>query len=176
MKKQLITIVLVLLCTGVFAQGKGTKFSIGPEVGIPLGDYNGLYSLTVGGTAKFEIPVNSSNFNLTFTAGYVNFLGKTIGDSYVRYKIANAGFIPVKVGGKYYANRNIYLEGEVGVVTNVNSTSSNAAFAYAPGLGVSLPFGKSKSALDMGIRYEGWVKNGSVINQVALRLAYKIRL
>lgn len=186
MKRQFLTIVFVLLCAGVFAQGKGPKLSIGPEVGLPLGDYQNYYSFTLGGTAKFEMPVNGSDFNITFTAGYINYFGKSKNVSYYSpngmysygysYKANDAGFIPIKVGGKYYANRNFYVEGEVGIVSNVNSSSDNIAFAFSPGIGVSLPIRRSKNAFDLGFRYEGWSNNGSVINQVALRLAYKFRL
>jgi hypothetical protein len=184
MKKQLLTIVFALLCAGVFAQGKSPKLSIGPEVGLPLGDYRYLYSFSLGGTAKLEIPINGSNFSISATAGYINYFGKNAQDYYFvgnriynyTYKVKDAGFIPVKVGGKYYANKNVYLEGEVGIVSNVNSSSDNIAFAFAPGIGISLPIHKSKNAFDLGFRYEGWSNNGAVINQLALRLAYKFRL
>lgn len=184
MKKHLLTVVLVALFAGAFAQGKGAKISIGPEVGLPLGDVGNAFSFILGGTAKLEIPVNKSNFDVTFTTGYINYFGKSVNFSYYTpsgsygysYKVDDSGFIPIKIGGKYYANKNVYLEGEVGIVTNVNSSSDNTAFAFAPGIGVSMPIHRSKNAFDLGFRYEGWSKDGTVVNQLVLRLAYKFRI
>jgi hypothetical protein len=185
MKKLFLAAIASLaISTCALAQGPGAKISVGPEIGLPLGDASDAYSLTVGGTVKLEVPVSGSDFNVTFTSGYVSYLGKSLNYSYYTgysgyggsIKVPNSGFIPVKIGGKYYANQNVYLEGEVGLVTNVSNSDGGNAFVYAPGIGVSLPISKSKNAFDLGFRYEGWSKDGSVINQLALRLAYKFGL
>ncbi|WP_158824972.1 hypothetical protein [Mucilaginibacter lacusdianchii] len=185
MKKILLAaIASFAMFTGAFAQGPGSKLSVGPEVGLPLGDAGDGYSVTLGGTLKLEVPVSNSNFNVTFTSGYINYFGKNVQLDYATYngiysvrgKLDNQGFIPVKIGGKYYANKNVYFEGEVGIVTNVNSSSSSTAFAYAPSIGVSLPVADTKNAFDLGFRYEGWTKDGNVVSQIALRLAYKFKL
>ncbi len=184
MKKLLLAIIATISMTCAFAQGPGVKLSIGPEVGLPLGDIHDFYSFTLGGTLKLEVPVNNSNFNITFTSGFINYFAKDYNYSYSNgyssysgtVRADNAGFIPVKVGGKYYANPNFYVEGEVGIVANTNSSQSSTAFAYAPGIGFSLPIGgDTRKAFDIGARYEGWSKDGTV-KQVALRLAYKFGL
>lgn len=183
MKKLLLAVMASFAMSFAFAQSSSPKLSIGPDVALPVGDAHQLYSVGVGGTLKLEIPVSQSNFNFTVTAGYENFFGKDVtynesgpGYSYSgEVKFANAAFIPVKVGGKYYASNQFYLEGELGIAHAVSSGDSGTAFAYAPGLGVSLPVDNGK-AIDLGVRYEGWSKDGSTFSQVALRLAYKFGL
>lgn len=178
MKKQLLTIVMVLLCAGVFAQGKSSsdaKLSVGLDFGLPVGSFADGTTIGFGGSGKAELPV-SSDFNFTLTAGYISYYFeepvkrslKTFGyDTYM-------GYIPVKAGGKYYFSRSVYSEVEVGARFSTNN-SGGTAFIYAPGLGVSYP-GGNKRDIDFGIRYEGWSQDGDNIGQVAFRIAYKFGL
>jgi hypothetical protein len=168
---------LVALFTGAFAQGKssGAKLGVGLEFGLPVGDFAEGTSIGFGGSGKAEIPL-TSDFNFTLTAGYITYylekpyrdFFKAIGsDPYL-------GYVPLKVGGKYYFSRNVYTEAEVGASIGTNN-SSGTAFIYAPGLGVSFPVNNMHD-VDFGIRYESWSKNGSNIGQVAFRLAYTFGL
>ncbi|WP_345948635.1 MULTISPECIES: hypothetical protein [unclassified Mucilaginibacter] len=181
MKKLLmVAITAAGLLTSAFAQTKsastsGPKLSIGLDFGVPTGNFANGTSIGFGGSGKAEIPVASA-FNFTVTAGYISYYYekpykdalKALGaDTYL-------GFVPVKVGGKYFFSPNVYGEAEVGARIGTNM-STGTAFLYAPGLGVSFPV-SDKHDIDFGARYEGWSKDGGNIGQVAFRIAYKFGL
>lgn len=176
--------------TTVSAQKRATvispNFSVGLEVAAPLGDAKGIYGVGFGGSGKMEIPATKAFF-ITVTAGYTSFYLKDNIKSTLKafgFAVKPAGYVPLKAGGKFYISPLFYVEGEIGAsigvqrstlgaTTLLNNTLSGhgAAFAYAPGIGVSVPL-LGKSAIDAGIRYEGWSQNGQ-LNQAALRVAYK---
>ncbi len=178
MKKQLLTIVFVLLCACVFAQGKSSsdaKLSVGLDFGLPVGSFAKGTTIGFGGNGKAEFPL-SSNFNFTLTAGYISYYFKESLKKSLKAVGLNTymGYIPVKAGGKYYFSQNIYGEVEVGARFSTND-NGGTAFIYAPGLGVSYPVSK-KHDIDFGARYESWSQGGGNIGQVALRIAYKFGL
>ena len=119
-----------------------------------------------------EIPA-TPQFFITATAGYTSFyLKNDVKNTLQAFGLSTepAGFVPLKVGGKYYFNPLFYAEGEIGASIGTNR-GSGTAFAYAPGFGVSVPL-IGRNAVDIGLRYEGWSQNYN-FNQLALRLAYK---
>lgn len=186
MKKLFLTVMASFAIMCALAQSSSPKLSIGPEVALPLGDAQIRHSVGVGGTLKLEFPVSQSNFSFTVTTGYINFSSKkfytyTVGPA-PTYTVTTSTFqtehvaaIPVKVGGKYYAGKMFYVEAEAGIAKGVDKGDTWTAFAYSPGMGVSFPFATQK-AIDLGLHYEGWVKDSGNFNQLALRLAYKFGL
>ncbi len=126
---------------------------------------------------EFEAGV-SKNFGITVTAGYTSFYyKKDIKDGLEALGADTdpVGYVPVKAGGKYYfgASQNLYAEAEVGASIGIKK-GSETSFIYAPGIGVSFPV-SNKSAIDAGVRYESWNKDGA-FNQVGIRIAYKFGL
>lgn len=148
-----------------------TKFSVGLELGAPTGNAKNFYSVGFGGSGKIEIPA-TREFFITATAGFTSLYYKEGIRNGLRAinQPTTQGFVPLKVGGKYYFSPAFYGEGEIGASIGTNKGSSTS-FAYAPGIGVSIPL-IGRNALDVGLRYEGWSQNGS-FNQLALRAAYK---
>ncbi|WP_299284516.1 outer membrane beta-barrel protein [uncultured Mucilaginibacter sp.] len=158
-----------------------TKFSVGLELGAPTGDAKNLYNVGFGGSGKIEIPA-TPQFAITATAGYTSFyLKDNVKNALNAFgiKAKPAGYIPLKAGGKYYVSPVFYVGGEIGAAIGIQQSTvgygtlsgHGTAFAYAPGIGVSIPL-IGKSAIDAGIRYEGWSQNGQ-LDQLALRVAYK---
>ncbi len=148
------------------------KFSVGLELGAPTGVAKNLYSVGLGGSGKIEIPA-TREFFITATAGYTSFYLKNDVKNALRpygLSTAPAGFVPLKVGGKYYFSPVFYAEGEIGASIGTNK-GSGTAFAYAPGIGVSIPL-IGRNAIDVGLRYESWSQNGN-FDQFGLRVAYK---
>ena len=166
----LLTFLLCGVSSLVFAQSEAfpssTKIGVALETGLPVGDADDVYSVGLGGSAKVEVPV-SQPFALTVTAGYMSLqvkdeLKPSLGD--------NREFIPVKAGAKYYIGK-FFGEGEVGASIPLEG-EDNTAFAYAPGIGVTLPV-STNSAIDLGVRYEGWAKDAGNIDQVGIRAVVK---
>jgi hypothetical protein len=179
MKKLLLTVAAVAAFTVSFAQSKsassGAKLSVGLDFGLPVGDFARGTSIGFGGSGKAEMPVSSA-FNFTVTAGYISYYyDKEVKDFYKAIGVDTyLGFVPLKVGGKYFFSPNVYGEAEVGARIGTNM-STGTAFIYAPGLGVSFPV-SDKHDIDFGARYEGWSQDGGNIGQVAFRIAYKFGL
>ena len=179
--KKLFLLGLVVAVTGfssIKAQLRAPKFSIGLEVAAPTSDAHNLYSVGFGGSGKIEIPATRQLF-ITATAGYSSFYLKDALKNTLRTfgaSLKPAGFVPLKVGAKYYLIPLVYVEGELGAAIGVQQSATGTnilsghgtAFAYAPGVGVVVPI----IGIDAGVRYEGWSQNGH-FDQVALRVAFR---
>lgn len=161
MKKVLFaTMLFVGIAVSGFAQKGGSNFSIGLEAGLPVGNTSNFYNVAIGGSLKYEAPI-ATGTNFTLTAGYTSFQGKTIG----AVKIPAAGLIPVKAGIKHFFADAFYGEAQVGAAFSTQS-GGGTAFAYSPGIGY-----KFSDVIDLGVRYEGWSKNGTT-SQIAARLGF----
>lgn len=175
MKKLLLSLALVAgLAYGASAQTEGAvkKLSIGAEFGIPT---KGSDELLVGGSLQFEQPVAKS-LNLTLSAGYI--ADMITGDSKEILKAmglkTSYGFVPLKAGAKYYFGNYFYGAGEVGAAISTES-GGGTAFAFAPTLGASFSV-SDKSALDFGVRYENWSRDGNSSGFFGLRAAFSFGL
>jgi hypothetical protein len=162
MKKLLLMLtVLCGLSVGTFAQS--SKTSLGFEAGIPVGDTKDVFDAVIGGSLKFDLPVATGAY-FTLSAGYNSFLSNDI--TKARTGKSSFGFVPLKVGVKYYFVPGFFGEGQVGAAVSTQS-GGGTAFAYAPGIGYSFP-----SGFEAGVRYEGWTKDGTTTSQANLRLAF----
>jgi hypothetical protein len=168
----LLAVLIVSTVTVSFAQtkkstGEGT-FSIGIDPGIPVGNASNFSSFAFGGDLKYSLPV-ATNFDISLSAGYDVFIGKsvTIGGTSGNY--ADLKGFPVKLAGRYNFNGATGFFGEVGFGAAFIQDGGGTAFLYAPGVGYAFNGG-----LEVGVRYEGWSKNGT-ISQIGLRLAYSFR-
>ena len=178
MKK--ILLFSALLCAvsfKLFAQTSSDagKLSVALNAGLPTGSESTLYSTIIGADFKYAFPV-ANNVSVSFSAGYSELIGKDFmysfndGTSYgtIGGTAANVGTIPLKVGIRYSTNGTLgfFVEAQAGVVFFTQGDMSNTSFVYAPAIGYAFDGG-----LEAGVRYEGWVKDGT-FSQVGLRLAY----
>ena len=189
MKKVLLSfIVVIFTALHSFAQDDSpAKIGVGVDVGVPIGSISNTYEVTMGVTAKAEIPI-ASPVNLTFTTGFTGYVTK--GGYSVNYTTdgsysngAVACFVPLEAGAKVYVAGKFFVEGDLGFSFNINSTSSDftgkkVAPMYAPMAGYTIPFGSSRVSLDLSLRYEGRVESGgySPYNQVAARALFNFNL
>jgi hypothetical protein len=169
MKKVLLLLTAICgLSISAFAQSSSStqagKFSIGFEAGLPVGEASNVSNLVIGGSLKYDQPIADKTF-ITGSVGYNKFIYKS------EFKDAGSFYaIPVKVGIKAFFAQSFYGEAQIGaafVTQTVQGYSYHTtAFAYSPGIGYVLGGG-----LDLGVRYEGWSKDGTT-SQVSARLAY----
>lgn len=153
--------------------GSGIRLSIGPDAGIPIGDFHDTYGWNFGGSIQADFPIVKDQLFVTVNAGFNNFFAKD--------GVANAkdlGMIPVKAGLKFFPVSNFYIQGEAGAsfLTNKKNVGADksAAFVYAPQVGYQFKLGQS-NYIDAGVRFEGNTKfrdNGSNNNFFGLRVAY----
>jgi len=168
----LLTVLIVSAATASYAQtsksSSGGKFSIGVDPGLPVGSVSDASSFAIGGDIKYSIPA-ATNFDVSLSAGYSVFIGKTVDFGGTSVKIGDLKAIPVKFAGRYNFNGATGFFGEVGIGAAFIQDGGGTAFVYAPGVGYAADGG-----FEAGVRYEGWSKNGS-IGQIALRLAYSFQ-
>jgi hypothetical protein len=168
----LIAVLIVSAASASFAQtsksSSSGKFSIGVDPGLPVGSVSDVSSFAIGGDLKYSLPA-ATNFDVSLSAGYSVFIGKTIDVFGQSVKVSSLKAIPVKVGGRYNFNGATGFFGEFAVGAAFIQDGGGTAFVYAPGIGYALDGG-----FEIGVRYEGWSKSGS-IGQIGARLAYSFQ-
>jgi len=145
----------------------GPKLGIGAEFAFPMGDFGDVMDLGYGGSLLYQHPV-AANLNLTGSAGYLSFKAKD------EFGGSSFGYVPVKVGARYFVAENFFVGGELGASFSTES-GGKTAFAYAPGIGIEFPVA-DKSAIELGARYEGWSANSTTSSFIGLRLAWNFGL
>ena len=144
------------------------KFSIGIDPGLPVGDASNGSSFAIGGDLKYAMPV-AQNFDVSLSAGFTTFIGKTVNSGGFSVKYNNLNAIPVKIGGRYNFEGTNGFFGEFAFGAAFIQDGVGTAFIYSPGVGYALDGG-----FEVGVRYEGWSKNGTV-SQIGLRVGYNFQ-
>ena len=166
MKKTLLrlTMVAALIGASTISYAQDSRFSIGVELGLPMGDFGDYSGFGIGGSLRYEIPVGDA-MGFTATAGYISFGGKDVTVMGVTAKTESTGMIPIQLGLKYYfqdQQEGFYGHVMVGVhmfsvdettvdpVTFQTTTESKmkTKFSFAPEVGYHL------ANLDFGLRYQ----------------------
>ena len=152
MKKLILAFSIFAIATSVNAQTKPTRFSIGVEAALPMGDFNTAgYKFGIGGSAQIEHKV-ASDLGLTLNAGYITFSNTVSGDKY------HFSEIPVLAGVKYWFSPKVYAHGQLGAIFNSTKfpsslgggTYSSTGFGYSPGVGFLI-----SNNVDLLIKYVG---------------------
>ena len=157
MKKVLFVSLLTAIAITGFSQK--AKFSLGGELGLPVGDWSAGVSALVGfsGQADFNV---ASNFDLTLNAGYTSALAKNGGEG--------DGWIPVLCGAKYHFSDKLYGSAQMGIsFFNYGGGESVNIFTFAPGVGY-----KVSDNFDLLFKYTSMSDNGYSISALGVRAAY----
>lgn len=157
--------VALFFSTNVSAQSK--NLGIGLNVGIPTTEG---YDFAIGGDLRYQFNVDKQ-LSIPVTAGYTNISGSSdVAGTTVKYHF---GYIPVKVGAKYFFNDSgsgVYGLAELGAGFGTNE-GSGTSFVYSPAVGYAW-----NNGLDLGLKYEGLAKDGGSTGYFGLRLAYGFSL
>ena len=145
-------------------------FSVGPEIGFPVGNNTVEYSLVFGGSAQAEYDF-TPEFGVTLNAGYLSYSFKN-----VRGK-GDQGFVPLLAGLRYFISPRAFVFLKAGAAfgldqildaTNNVYLDKGTFFAYSPGIGHK--FGKK---IEGEFKFLG-ISNSSHqhINSFQIKLAY----
>lgn len=163
MKKILLTAVAILcFAAGSMAQG---RFSVGAELALPSGDWSDAVGLGIGGSVRYEAPIND-NLSWLATAGYISFTEKD--DSGFKF-----GMLPLQGGLKYYFTESFngfYAGADLGFhiafvkfdFLGEEISDNSTEFSFAPSAGYHL------GSLDISARYQII----SDANYIGFRVAY----
>lgn len=145
------------------ANAQSRNFGIGLNAGIPT-ETGGQFA--IGGDLRYQFNIDEQ-LSIPVTAGYTN-LSYKFNDIKV-----NSGYIPVKVGAKYFFDKSgsgVYGLAELGAAFGTD-TGAGTSFVYSPAVGYSWANG-----LDLAAKYEGLAKNSTTTGYFGLRLAYGFKL
>ena len=148
---------LAISVNGQEAFDKKIRVGAGITFGVPVGVFRSVYSFTLGGTIKAQMPL-SQKFLLTANAGYYGFLRKGGGEG--------VGFIPFLGGFEYHFEPKVFIDLRAGI--GVPTVSNNGtALCFITGIGYSI----SKKIQVTG-SFTGFGKYGYVIGNIGVELAY----
>jgi hypothetical protein len=196
--KHLFTaLVLGLMLWSTATTAQNGRFSLGLELGSPVGEFGDDVSIGFGGSVRYEHPIGDM-MGLTGTVGYLTFAGKEF-DIFPGISVdgPNLALIPIQAGFKYYFSEQqlgFYGMVELGVhlatydgsdysVTDPNTgitfssdgeTASETYLSYAPQIGYHL------DNFDFGLRYQMFSQSTTVAGEeetatasyLGLRIAY----
>ncbi len=175
----------LLLASGLMAQGH--QISIGADLLMPQGDFSKEFSLGVGPTLGYELPVGDK-VGITIQAGYDILMLK----DEIKEVLEGATIIPAQAGLKYYfqeSQSGVYAHAQAGIHAFSEKFKENALFGleaetesktnFSWGIGA----GYQLSKLDIGIRYnmvmageeEGGSdgeEEGEALSYIGLRIGY----
>lgn len=160
------------LATTTTKAGDNGRFSIGAEVALPTGDDANFYSLAVGGSVRYEMPMGD-NLGLMGTVGYLSYMLKSQFDG----TGISLSSIPILVGAKYYFQEQqsgFYGMVQLGLTMTtakadlggVSYSASTSNLTFGPGVGYHL------DNLDFGASYNIISASGSSSAYMGLRIAY----
>ena len=163
----MLMLVTVLAVFQLKAQERSLKaVSAGVEIPIPTG---GVYTIGIGASGKIEIPI-TAHVGFTLTGGISQIYYKNGLVEALNLPSSANTFIPLKGGIRYFLGPNFYVDGEMGNTIETGYMRRNL-FTFAVGPGFTAPIARTKSAIDVGFRYENW--SDHELRFTAFRVAYR---
>ena len=163
-------LLLVLALTVLSATAAFAQFSVGAEVGLPMGTFGDVAGIGIGGSLRYDKAIND-NMSWGVSAGYLSFGGKEL---FPGISTGSSSLIPITGGIKYNfagADGGFYGGVDLGIwMTSVSVsipgfgsvTATGSEFGFAPGLGYRA------GAFDVAARFN----IVSSANYVGARIAY----
>jgi len=180
----IISFIIVLL-SPLLASSQKAFFSLGAELGFPVGNYMEVGNVGVGGSVRFEHPW-SKHVSGMLTAEYIQYNTKET-NMYMREKFSA---LPIQFGVKYYTKEKaiypagLYFTGELGFtgefytttfsgdLNNFIDTHHDTYVGFCNTIGTGYQLG----ILDMGFRFQTILSsNSGITGYYHFRLAVTIR-
>ncbi|KAI9451199.1 hypothetical protein F5148DRAFT_1290303 [Russula earlei] len=151
--------------------------SAGPESGLPVSNLKDVYDWSIGGSIQGDFAIIKKSLYVTVNGAFNNFFASKDIDGAKDLRL-----VPVKAGLKFYAWKNLYVQGLAGVSFIANKddigADKSAVFAYSPQIGYLIPLGKG-NFIDAGVKFESntkFVESGSSESYLGVRVAYAFNL
>ena len=187
MKTRNLFIIAAMACSGSLL-AQHNQLSLGVDLALPQGDFGKEYTLGVGPTVGFELPVGD-HLGITVQAGY----GFLMLKDDAKDVLESASLIPAQAGLKYYfmeSQKGLYAHGQLGIhsftekfkplpapFTREEETETSTNFSWGIGVGYQL------EKLDLGVRFnsispkeEESGAEAEAFTYIGLRVAYLISL
>lgn len=158
---------MVTFCAGnINAQqsnpdGTRTRLGVALGLGVPTKDYA---DFVIAPDIRLQHDLVGRT-SLTLTTGYYGFIGKPK----INGETIGTDMIPLKAGAKFFFGNTFYVQPELGAAFATKS-GYGTSFVWAPNIGYA------NQKWDVGLRYEGFERNGGSNGMVAVRAAYSFNL
>jgi hypothetical protein len=135
-----------------------SRFGIGVEAGVPVGQNRNPYSAVIGGSLQYEM-MPDADLGITVSGGYQQWVKSGYGGGSI-------GFVPLLAGVKYYFVPGAFFHAQLGAAIGT-SKGLGTSFAYSPGLGLRL-----SRNVDATLKYTGLSRSAGTLDNVSLRLGF----
>jgi len=167
MKKLLIVAFVTIMGVGVVNAQEGV-LNGGLNVGVPTGDANDFYGLTLGAELNYMYPV-ADGFTLGPSIQYSHFFGKDVevfGGSSI--DISDASFLPISGAARFNVSDKFVVGANLGYAIGL-SEDLDGGFYYRPVVGY-----KIDDTTQLNISYSGILNDGLEMNNVSLGVMFGI--
>lgn len=159
-----IVFILLIHSSYMAAQTKSINVSVGPELGYGIGDFNRTHGFGGGGSGILYVPVNDRVAALGYI-GYMHYFQKNNTGA----EVFDANIIPLRLGVRYSAGRNLYVSGHAGYANVFTNEDNDGGFSYALGIGAF------NGNVDLGLRFDH-IAAFTGVSTIQLRVGWVIRV
>ncbi len=140
----------------------------GLNIGIPTGDANDFYGLTLGAELNYMFPV-AEGFTLGPSVQYSHFFGKDVdvfgGES---IEVSDASFLPISGAARFNVSEKFILGANLGYAIGL-SDDLDGGFYYRPVVGY-----KIGNTTQLNLSYSGITNDGIDVNNISLGVMFGI--
>ncbi|MCL7764198.1 hypothetical protein MPF19_12285 [Polaribacter sp. Z014] len=140
----------------------------GVNVGIPTGDANDFYGLTLGAELNYMFPI-SEGFTFGPSVQYSHFFGKdidVIGVSSI--EVSDASFLPISGAARFNVSEKFVVGANLGYAVGL-SDGLDGGFYYRPLVGY-----KVGDSTQLNVSYSGITNDGIDVNNISLGVMFGI--
>jgi hypothetical protein len=167
MKKLLIVAFVTIMGVGAANAQEGI-LNGGLNVGVPTGDANDFYGLTLGAELNYMYPV-ADGFTLGPSIQYSHFFGKDVevlGGSSI--EVSDASFLPISGAARFNVSDKFVVGANLGYAVGL-SDGLDGGFYYRPLVGY-----KIGDTTQLNLSYSGITNDGVDVNNISLGVMFGI--
>lgn len=161
---------LVAIATFGFAfsgTAQDTKFKIGVDAGIPLGDIKDSASFNLGVNAAYTWNVGEG-FDAGLGVSYNTYFAKEYDVMGIKFKPDNASFLPIYGTANYGFTENIFVGADLGYAVALSPKELDGGFYYQPKVGYQTDM------FELFVGYKGISVSGGTYSSINLGFNYKL--
>lgn len=135
------------------------QWSMGGNIGIPVGAYKGISALSFGAELQYEFS-STSNFDLGFVAGIQHYA--------VKKPTSDVSFIPIAGTVTYLLSKNTFIGTAFGYGVSLSPPGVNGGLYYRPAIGYYLG-----TVIKLTIFYSGFAFGGTQAENFGLAFYFR---
>lgn len=162
MKHLALVLIFVISSISLSAQ---EGFKIGVQAGLPLGDFNDLVGVVVGGDLGYAWAPNKI-FDLGVKAGIIHGFAERFREETVSTKLPSIQFAPLAASVRIWPARSFSFGGDAGYALGLNE-GNDGGFYYRPQIGIQMG-----AQSELNLSYTGIQQDDANWSTVTLGFVY----